>query len=264
MSAAQQVVLPDFILQPPSSHGIYNREGDFMNPTNSNVIDRLSAVTVLTEAQAAAIKQTYALFGIAVAAAILGGYVGATTEAIVRFFSSWIGWIVAMIGLNAVPRIAMGARSNAALGTAALVFDGFFAGTCLAPLLWVASRMAPVMILVALAITAIVFLAVTGYVFISGRRFSAPRGLMVGMFFSLIGAMVLNSFFNIGFLGILIAAGIGAMGVIALVSSTSAIFESGDADMAIPGALALFAGVFNVFVATLNILLRLFGGDRRR
>jgi FtsH-binding integral membrane protein len=238
-----------------------------MSPSNpnSNVFDRLSAVTVLTPAQAAAIKQTYALFGIAVAAAIVGGYVGATTEAIARFFSSFTGWIIAMLGLNLVPRIAMGARSNPVLGTAALVFDGFFAGLCLAPLLWFAAQRQPEMIVAALAVTAIVFLAITGYIFFSGRRFSAPRGLMIGLFFALIGAMLINSFLYIGFLGILIAAGIGAMGVIALVSSTSAIFESGDADMPIPGALALFAGVFNIFVATLNILLRLFGGgDRRR
>jgi modulator of FtsH protease len=159
----------------------------------------------------------------------------------------------------------MGARGNPALGTAALVFDGFFAGICLAPLLWFASLKAPVMIVAALGITAIVFLAITGYIFLSGRTYSAPRGLMLGLFFSVIGAMILNSFLNIGFLGILIAAGIGAVGVIALISSTSAILQSGDADSAIPGALALFAGVFNVFVATLNILLRLFGGgDRRR
>jgi modulator of FtsH protease len=237
-----------------------------MSPSNptSSVYDRLSATTVLTGAQAAVIKQTYALFGIAVLAAMVGGYIGATTEVIVQFFSSWIGWIVAMIGLNAVPRIAMSARGNSALGTAALVFDGFFAGICLAPLLWMASIKAPVMIVAALGITAVVFIAITGYVFLSGRTFSAPRGLMVGLFFSVIGAMILNSFLNIGFLGILIAAGIGAVGVIALISSTSAILQSGDADSAIPGALALFAGVFNIFVATLNILLRLFGGGSRR
>jgi modulator of FtsH protease len=237
-----------------------------MNPSNPNssVFDRMSATTVLTASQSAVIKQTYALFGIAVVAAIVGGYVGATTEVIVRFFSSWVGWIVAMIGLNAVPRIAMSARGNSGLGTLALVADGFFAGLCLAPLLWFASLKAPVMILAALGITAIVFLAVTGYVFTSGRTFSAPRGLMVGLFFSVIGAIILNSFMNIGFVGVLISVGIGAIGVIALVTSTSAILQSGDADSAIPGALALFAGVFNIFVATLNILLRLFGGDRRR
>ncbi|MGA3203291.1 MAG: Bax inhibitor-1 family protein, partial [Bryobacteraceae bacterium] len=224
-----------------------------MSPSNPNssVFDRMSATTVLSASQAAVIKQTYALFGIAVIAAMVGGYVGATTQAIVQFFSSWIGWIVAMIGLNFVPRIAMSARGNPALGTAALVFDGFFAGICLAPILWFASLKAPEMILAALAITAIVFLAITGYVFTSGRTFSAPRGLMIGLFFSVIGAMILNSFLQISLLGILIAAGIGAVGVIALVTSTSAILQSGDADSAIPGALALFAGVFNVFVATL-------------
>src|SRR5580698_2507152 len=233
-----------------------------MNPTNPNssVLDRMSATTVLTAQQAAVIKQTYALFGVAVLAAIMGGYVGATTESIVRFFSTGIGWIVAIIGLNVVPRVAMGARGNPVLGTAALVFGGFFAGICLAPLLWFASLRAPVMILAALGITAIVFLAITGYVFTSGRTFSAPRGLMIGLFFSLIGAIILNSFLQIGFLGILIAVGIGAVGVIALVTSTSAIFQSSDSDTAIPGALALFAGVFNVFVATLNILFMLFGG----
>jgi modulator of FtsH protease len=224
----------------------------------------MSATTVLTASQAAVIKQTYALFGIAVVAAMVGGYIGATTETIVRFFSSWVGWIVAMIGLNVVPRIAMAARANSGLGTLALVGDGFFAGLCLAPLLWFASLKAPEMILVALGITAIVFLGITGYVFTSGRTFSAPRGLMVGLFFSVIGAIILNSFMNIGILGILIAVGIGAIGVVALVTSTSAILQSGDADSAVPGALALFAGVFNIFVATLNILLRLFGGDRRR
>jgi modulator of FtsH protease len=224
----------------------------------------MSATTVLTASQAAVIKQTYALFGIAVIAAMVGGYIGATTAFIVQFFSSWIGWIVAMLGLNFVPRIAMSARGNSAIGTAALVFDGFFAGLCLAPLLWFASMKAPVMIVAAMGITAIVFLGVTGYVFTSGRTFSAPRGLMVGLFFSIIGAMILNSFLNIGFVGVLISVGIGAIGVIALVTSTSAILQSGDADSAIPGALALFAGTFNVFVATLNILLRLFGGDRRR
>jgi modulator of FtsH protease len=232
------------------------------NP-NSSVFDRLSTTTVLTEQQAAAIKQTYALFGIAVIAAMVGGYIGATTQAIVQFFSSWIGWIVAMIGLNTVPRIAMSARGNPALGTAALVFDGFFAGLCLAPLLWVASMEAPVMILAALGITAMVFIGITGYVFVSGKTFSAPRGLMVGIFVSIIGAMVLNAFMNIGFIGILIAVGIGAIGVIALISSTSAILQTADSEMAVAGALALFAGVFNIFVATLNIMLRLFGGRRR-
>jgi FtsH-binding integral membrane protein len=53
------------------------------------------------------------------------------------------------------------------------------------------------------------------------------------------------------------------MGVFGLVYSTSGVLRSPDADSPIPGALALYAGLFNIFVATLNILLRLLGGGRR-
>jgi FtsH-binding integral membrane protein len=94
------------------------------------------------------------------------------------------------------------------------------------------------------------------------RTFSAPRGLMTGLFFALIGTMVLNSFLHIGMLGILIGLGIGALGVFTLVYSTSAILRTPEADTPIPGALMLFAGVFNVFVAALNILLRVLNGSR--
>jgi hypothetical protein len=47
------------------------------------------------------------------------------------------------------------------------------------------------------------------------------------------------------------------------VFSTSSVLRTPDADSPIPGALMLFAGSFNVFVAALNILLRLVGGGRR-
>jgi len=45
------------------------------------------------------------------------------------------------------------------------------------------------------------------------------------------------------------------------VYATSDVLNNPNADSPIPGALFLFAGLFNVFVAILNILLRL---DRRR
>ncbi len=226
-------------------------------------MDRLSATKTLTASQTSVIRQTYLLFGVAVLCAMAGGYIGATSETVVRFFSSWIGWIAAIVALNAIPIIAMKARHNPALGVSALVFDGFLSGLVISPLLYIASLQAPSMILVALAITGLVFLAITGYIFMSGRTFSAPRGLMIGMFASIIGAVVLNGFLNIGWFGILIAAGIGIMGVLTLIYSTSGVLNSPDADSPIPGALALYAGVFNIFVATLNILLRLFGGGRR-
>ena len=173
-----------------------------------------------------------------------------------------VGWIVAMVALNAIPYIAMSVRHNPTLGVLALFGDGFISGIVLSPILYFASLVAPAMITAALAITGIVFVAITAYIFLSGRTFNAPRGLMIGMFVSIMAAVVLNSFMNIGWLGMLVSAGIGIMGVVSLVSSTSGVLNSSDSDSAIPGALALFAGVFNIFVAALNILLRLGGGGR--
>ncbi len=232
--------------------------------SNMTFMERMSSTTPLTGSQAAVIKQTYALFGVAVFCALIGGYIGGTSETMARFFSGWMGWIIAIVGLNAVPYIAMAARHNPLLGTGALVFDGFLSGLVLSPILWVASRVNPVLITAALGITLMVFLGITAFIFLSGKSYSAPRGMMIGMFVAITGAVVLNSFLNIGVLGMLISAGIGIMGVIALVTSTSAVLNSPDADSPIPGALALFAGVFNIFVAALNILLRLAGGGRSR
>lgn len=231
--------------------------------TQATTWDKLSGTTVLTEHRAAVIKQTYMLFGLAVFSALAGGYIGATSLPLVHFFSTWIGWIVAILMLNVVPQVAIAVRHNPALGVSVLVADGFVSGIAMCPLLYFASLVAPVLILAALMITGFVFVGVTVYVMASGRQFSAPRGLMTGLFFAMIGCVVLNGFLHIGFLGILISAAIGAFGVFVLVFSTSSVLRTPDADSPIPGALMLFAGVFNVFVAALSILLRLVGGGRR-
>jgi modulator of FtsH protease len=227
-----------------------------------SALEKLGGTFELTAHQAAVIKQTYLLFGVSVFCALVGGYIGATTPAIVSFFSSTIGWIVAILLLNAVPYIALAARNSPVLGVTALVADGFVAGIAMAPLLWAASIMGPQLIYMALAVSGCVFLGVTGYVMMSGRTFSAPRGLMAGLFLSTIAIIILNSFLHIGLLGIVASLAIGALGVCALVYSTSSVLRSGEGSSPIPGALSLFAGMFNVFIATLSILLRVMGGRR--
>ena len=227
-----------------------------------SAIQKITGTIDLSATQSAVIRQTYLLFGVAVFAALAGGYIGGTSATIAHFFTGWTGWIAAMLILNLVPRIAMAARHNPVLGVTALVGDGFLSGLAMAPLLWVAGMVGPQLVPMALGVSACVFLGVTAYIMVSGRRFSAPRGLMAGMFFATIGVSVLNAFLHIGVLGIVVSLGIGAIGVFSLVSSTSGVLSSPDADSAIPGAPSLFAGVFNIFVATLSLLLRVFGGRR--
>jgi modulator of FtsH protease len=236
-----------------------------MNPYRPRVsgFDALTGTLHLSGERSAVIKQTYVLFGLSVASALAGGYIGATSETMVRLFSNWLGWILALVLLNVVPRIAIAVRHNPVLGVGALVFDGFLSGIAISPLLWITSTVMPVLILAALMITGFVFLGVTAYVMASGRTFSAPKGLMTGLFFSIIGVMILNGFLHIGVLGMLISFAVGTFGVFVLIYSTSSVLTTPDADSPIPGALMLFAGVFNVFVATLDILLRVMGGGRR-
>ncbi len=223
--------------------------------------ERLFATTALSPARAETIRSTYLLLGLSVIAACCGGYVGSQSDMLAQLFTGWLGWILAMVLLNVIPRVAIAARHNPVLGVTALIGDGFVSGIVLAPILRIASLYAPGTAQIAGLMTLVVFAAVTIFVMSSRRSFSAPRGLMVGIFVSIIAAMILNAFLNIGVLGILIAAGVGVMGVCILVYATSAVLTNPEADSPIPGALMLFAGLFNVFVAILNILLRL---NRRR
>jgi len=223
--------------------------------------DKLLGTTVLSDRRAETIKKTYLLLGLSVAGAYCGGYVGAQSDVLAGLFSGWIGWIAAMLLLNLIPRVAIAARHNPVLGVTALVVDGFVSGLVLAPILRFASLYAPGTIQIAMLMTLVVFGVVTLFVMSSGRTFSAPRGLMIGISISIVAAIVLNAFLNIGLLGMLIAAGIGIMGVCILVYATSDVLNNPEADSPIPGALMLFAGLFNVFVAILNIVLRM---NRRR
>jgi modulator of FtsH protease len=223
--------------------------------------DKMFGTTVLSQDRSETIRKTYMLLGLAVVGACCGGYLGAQSDTLASLFTGWLGWILAMVLLNVIPRVAIAARHNPVLGVSALVADGFVSGLVLAPILRFASYYAPGTIQIAGVMTLVVFGAITLFVMSSGRTFSAPRGLMLGISISIIAAIVLNAFLNIGLLGILIAAGIGILGVCILVYATSEVLNNPEADSPIPGALMLFAGLFNVFIAILNILLRL---QRRR
>ncbi|MAE32576.1 MAG: hypothetical protein CMO43_13470 [Verrucomicrobiales bacterium] len=228
---------------------------------NIPVTQGLFGTTDLDEARSAAIKKTYALLSLSVVSAIVGGFIGSSTPALVQFFASIPGWIVAMIALNAIPHMAMACRNNPVMGTLALIGDGLVAGLVLAPVLFMASVVAKDIVPAALVLTAIVFAGVTAAVMITKVQFSAPRGLMIGMFFAIIGVIVLNMFLEIGPLGMLISGAIGIFGVFILVNATSQVLNNPEYDEPVVGALMLFAGLFNVFVAIIHLLLAFAGRD---
>ena len=80
--------------------------------TMSATVDNLFGTTPLEGTQAALIKKTYALLTVSLVTAVGGGYIGATSLPLVQFFASPIGWLMAMIMINAVPRIALWASTK--------------------------------------------------------------------------------------------------------------------------------------------------------
>ncbi len=224
--------------------------------------DRLGNNIELTQRRAAMVKQTYLLLGLSVVAAVAGGAIGSSSPALIKFFSSGLGWLAALVILNAIPALAMAFRHRGVLGIGALLLDGFMAGIVLGPLLYYAQRYFPDLIATALMITGIIFVAVTGFVMSIGKTFSAPRGLMVGGFFTLVGITSLNFIFNYPLLTLLVSAGIGIFGLIVLVTATSSVLNDSDIDSPIPGALMLFAGLFQVFQSVLVLLMSFMGRER--
>jgi FtsH-binding integral membrane protein len=220
--------------------------------------------TLDIESRAATIKATYWLLLISVAGAVTGGYIGSGSEDLARFFTSTFGLIVGILLLNAVPAIAMAAVRRPAWGIAVLALDGFLSGIVISPLLFLARYTAPELIWVALGITAAIFASVTGYIMTTRKTFSAPRAVIIGAFVCITAAVLLNSRLEIGGIGIFISAAIGIFGVVVLVVNTSRVLLNPIAIGAVPGALMLFAGIFNVFVSVLNILLRILSLGRRR
>ena len=94
---------------------------------------------------------------------------------------------------------------------------------------------------------------------LTGARYSAPKGIMFGLFFAFIGVVVLNMFMHMPILGLVIALIIGIIGVLILVHATSQVLNNPEFDEPVVGAVMLFSGLFNIFVALLHILLA-FGG----
>lgn len=224
--------------------------------------DRLTSDFELSARRSTMVKQTYMLLTLSIMAAVMGGTIGSNNLALVKFFSSGIGWVVALVILNAIPAIAMAVRHNSVLGIGALLLDGFLAGIVLGPLLYFAQTRFPDLLVTAAIITGIIFVAVTGFVMTIGKSFSAPRGLMVGFFFTLVGITSLNFIFNYPLLSLLVSAGIGIFGLICLLSATSQVLNDPDIDSPIPGALMLFAGLFQIFQSVLVLLMSLSGRER--
>ena len=221
---------------------------------------RMFGSVELSPERMALVKGTYGYLALSVIMAVAGAYFGANSPAVLGLFSSPIAFLVAMAVLWITQSVALAMRHNPVLGVIALLADGFLSGLILGPIIYFACVMtgSPDIVINALVITGLVFAGVTAMVWTSGKRYSAPRGLMGGLLFAGLGLIVL-SFLMPGDLtspiGLALTGIIGVIGVMTLVYGTSNVLHDPTIDSPITGAVILFAGLFNVFVAVLRILL---------
>lgn len=211
------------------------------------------------------IRETYRLLAIGVFSAMAAAWLACRYIPVVQFMSTPAGWMLAMFGLNIVPGIALRAARNSSRNTAlVLAADGAFSGICLSPLVFLAMRVsgvgseAPNLVQAALVITAVVFVGISSYVYQSGAQFSYLKGACTGLFWSLLIAIPINAYMlgGGGFGNIAILLGIGVLGTMQLLWATSTVLRDPDFNEPGYGALALFAGLFNLFQVILSLLIR--------
>jgi FtsH-binding integral membrane protein len=178
---------------------------------------------------------------------------------------NWLpGWILAMLGLNMVPGMALKAARQSPRNAAMLLAGhGAFAGVCLSPLIFLAMLVsgvgtdAPNLVQSALVITAAVFLGISGYIYQSGASFNYGKGFGVGLAWTLFAGIGMSYLFPMssGF-GLFILLGVGLLGTLQLLWATSSVLRDPDFRDPAYGALMLFAGLFNLFQVILSLLIR--------
>lgn len=250
------------------------------------VIDKLFGSTTLTEQKASMAKKTYALLSLSIVSCIVGIGLSLQSQGLIAIFDGeggvprWIPWLVMFGLINAVPYIALWASTKSKpFATVMLVVDGLLSGVALSPLVHFAEKVAKAkgfatddalgiqlgghaLSIMAALITLAMFLGITGYIMLARKRFSAPAGMMSGLFIGLIVAIGVNTMLDSDAIGYAISIGICIFGVFGLVYATSHVLNNPDFQNPIWGALMLFAALFNIFVSVLRILLYLVGGGR--
>ena len=176
----------------------------------SSFIGKLSQPIEIDKTRLVMIRKTYLLLFLSVFGMMIGGKIAMNSPVILGLFRGFLGWILAMVALNAVPMIAVRVRHNPSLSTLALFGNGVIAGIVIGPMLYMAEKFgANGIIGTAAWMTTFVFLVVTALVYTSGRRWAPSRNLMLGLFITIIGGIILNIFFQVPMLTVLVSLAVG-------------------------------------------------------
>lgn len=214
------------------------------------------------------IWDAYLKLSIAVCGAFAGGFFFTNTEvglymALLPLAFGFLYWIMLVALLNAVPYVALWTANNKPKWTNYVLFlDGIVAAYALSPLLLIAmSKTAQEgdvfsetgLISSALLITGAIFAGIIAYVKTTGNVHR--MGMMSGAACMMLFVMIpINYFAQVPFISSLILLGIGLMGAWQLASITSQLHNDPKFNSPDVAALAMFAGLFNIFQVILTLL----------
>jgi modulator of FtsH protease len=199
------------------------------------------------------IKNTYTLLSMTLIFAGITAFIGVTMGA--SFGIALGANILAMVLLWFVlPKVA-----NSASGIPVIFGITGLLGFGLGPLIGHYLAMDPSIVMTALGGTGAIFLGLSGYALTSRKDFSFMGGfLMVGLIV-VIGASLLNIFFQIPALSLAISSAVVMIMSGLILYQTSAMINGGETNY-IMATAGLFLSILNLFQALLH-LLGIFGGD---
>ncbi len=203
----------------------------------------------LADARITFIGKTYGMLALCIAAGSIGAYLsmGMTFP----FEHPWMMLFIMMGGIFLV----QGVRHTPGLNVAALLGFGAITGMAITPLVSFVAAKSPMLVMQAFLTTAVAFVALTAYTFISKRDFSFLKGFVwVGLI-----SIVVLGLSNFFFQSPTLALAISGMGVLLfsafILYDTSSILRDYPNDEYIAAALTLYLDVFLLF----EHLLSLFG-----
>lgn len=112
----------------------------------------------------------------------------------------------------------------------------------------------------ALASTAVIFLALSGYALTSKKDFSFLSGFLFAGFLILVGAMIAGFFFQIPGLSLAISAGFALFASAAILFETSQLVHGGERNY-IMATIGLYVSIYNLFMSLLHLIGALSGDD---
>ncbi len=216
---------------------------------------------VLSQSANRVLRNTYMLLALTMVPTVAGALLGVQMQFSFLAGSPFIAFML-FLGISFAFFWGIERNKNSGLGVALLLGFTFFMGLMLSRILQVALGFSNSGSMIAMAAggTGAIFVTMAGIASVSKRDFTnMGKFLTVGLVVVLL-AMVANIFLQMPVLHLVISAAVVLLFSGYILYDISNIVQGGETNY-VSATLAVYLGVYNVFVSLLNLIMA-FGGDR--